>query len=106
MQVTTKYRNEDEKSEYVKKCERKFTDSVKECANRIASDVNLKFITLSGPTCSGKTTAAEILKKTLDALGRKTEVISIDDFYYERDSLSQSGKFAKLANCKLEFKHS
>ena len=26
--------------------------------------------------------------------------------YYERDSLSQSGKFAKLVNCKLEFKHS
>ena len=25
--------------------------------------------------------------------------------YYERDFLSQSGKFAKLANCKLEFKH-
>ena len=26
--------------------------------------------------------------------------------YYERDTLSQSGKFEKLANYKLEFKHS
>lgn len=46
-----------------------------------------KLISLSGPTCSGKTTAAAMLEKNLETYGGEVHTVSIDDFYYGRDYL-------------------
>ena len=48
---------------------------------------NLRFLGLTGPTCSGKTTAAKKLTDYLERHGRRVHVISIDDFYYDKDYL-------------------
>ncbi len=40
--------------------------------------------TLSGPTCSGKTTTAHRLDEAFSKLGKRVEVISIDDFFKSR----------------------
>ncbi len=49
----------------------------------------LHFIGLTGPTCSGKTTAAKKLTETLAAHGRRLHVISLDDFYFEKEYLHE-----------------
>ena len=40
-----------------------------------------RFVLLSGPSSSGKTTTAGMLKAALAAKGTVTHVISLDDFY-------------------------
>lgn len=47
----------------------------------------LRFFGLTGPTCSGKTTAARMLTERLEVLGHSVHVISIDDFYFEKNYL-------------------
>lgn len=56
-------------------------------ARRIADESNLKLIGLTGPSCSGKTTAAHKLTQILEETGRTVHVISIDDFYYDTSYL-------------------
>ena len=46
-----------------------------------------RILTLAGPSCSGKTTTAEMLKQEFAAIGKHLHTISIDDFYYDRDVL-------------------
>lgn len=45
-----------------------------------------KVYTLSGPTCSGKTTTAHLLDEAFTRAGKRVEVISIDDFFASRPS--------------------
>lgn len=47
-----------------------------------------RILTLAGPSCSGKTTTAEMLKLEFAAIGKHLHTISIDDFYYDRDVLA------------------
>ena len=78
--------------EYIRKCDGDFSERLNRVADEIAEG-NERVICLSGPTCSGKTTAAAMIALRLTAGGRNVHVISIDDFYFDRDylhSLSQS----------------
>lgn len=55
----------------------------------------VKAIALCGPTCAGKTTTAKKIAQYLERDGKRVHVISIDDFYYDRDVLkarSQNGE--------------
>ncbi len=52
----------------------------------IKSGVNI--IGLTGPSCSGKTTMAEILISHLEESGRRAHVISLDDFFFENEILN------------------
>ena len=63
--------------------ERKLCD----VAETFAADPELRFFGLTGPTCSGKTTAARMLTRCLEQKGKTVQVISIDDFYYEKSYL-------------------
>lgn len=92
MEIKTCFKDENEKREFVDLCEREFSESVKSCAKSLAETEDLKFITLSGPTCSGKTTAAELLVDAMNVCGKSVGVISIDDFYLERRVLDSRGK--------------
>lgn len=47
----------------------------------------VKAIVLCGPSCAGKTTTAKKITKMLEEKGKRVHVLSIDDFYYERDLL-------------------
>lgn len=56
-------------------------------AGDILADPSIRLLGLTGPTCSGKTTAAAMLTRSLEAHGRAVHIISIDDFYYSQDIL-------------------
>ena len=58
--------------------------AVEDC---FAGDVRL--MSLSGPTCAGKTTAATKLTEGLRARGCAVHIVSLDDFYYDHDTLHQ-----------------
>lgn len=55
---------------------------------RTAAAGGRRILTLAGPSCSGKTTTAEMLKLEFTAIGKHLHTISIDDFYYDRDVLA------------------
>lgn len=58
-------------------------------ARALSKIPNLRFLGLTGPTCSGKTTAAKKLTDYLERHGHRVHIISIDDFYYDKDYLRQ-----------------
>lgn len=58
-----------------------------EVANRISAIPSLRLIGLTGPTCSGKTTTARLLTEVFERCGRRVHVVSIDDFYYDKEYL-------------------
>ncbi|MBO4264648.1 MAG: hypothetical protein J5922_01030 [Clostridia bacterium] len=62
---------------------------VENAAKKIAALGKLKYLFLSGPTCSGKTTTAKILTKEFAKHNRSVKLISIDDFYFNRDDLAR-----------------
>ncbi|MBR2721754.1 MAG: hypothetical protein IKB75_03140 [Clostridia bacterium] len=81
------FANEAEKRAFVAACDQQLEDRMEALAARIAEDENLHFIGLTGPSCAGKTTAAHKLTHVLEAHGHRVHVISIDDFYYDKEYL-------------------
>ena len=80
----------DEGIALVKQNEREVDERLSACAAAISADCvahGVRGIRLSGPTCVGKTTAADKLTEALEAAGRVVHPISIDDFFYGRDVL-------------------
>lgn len=78
------FSSEQEKKNFVSKCEHDFEQRLDEAVEKVV-EANVKILLLSGPTCSGKTTTANKLISELEATGKKITIISIDDFFYERD---------------------
>lgn len=76
-----------EARQFVMTCEKDFEDRFDTVLDKIANISDLKILTLSGPTCSGKTTAANKIISELAERGRRVNVISIDDFYLDKKIL-------------------
>ncbi len=74
--------------EFIENCDAKFDEELSLAAHRVFSG-NEKIIGLTGPTCSGKTTAAKKLKTILEGMGKRMQVISLDDFFKDEFSKSQ-----------------
>lgn len=62
---------------------------------------DLHFLGLTGPTCSGKTTSANLLTDVFESAGKQVHVISIDDFYYDKAYLLEMTKKKGLS--KLDY---
>ncbi len=78
----------EEAKEFVRAADENFfsrLDAV--CREIIGSGAGV--IGLTGPSCSGKTTMAKILISHLEEKGKKTHVISLDDFFFENDVLHE-----------------
>lgn len=90
---------------FVLECENKYISQVKDIAKSIAKADGIKFILLSGPSCSGKTTSAKILFNELALYGREAAVVSIDDFYRDRGDISDDEKpdFESASALDLEY---
>lgn len=71
-----------EASDFINKCENNFKYKLDQTVSEIIGRGN-RVITLSGPTCSGKTTTAKALVEGLEGKGLCAVVISIDDFYLD-----------------------
>lgn len=82
------FETEEEKLRFVLEGEERFRTGVHAVAERILA-AQPGIVTLSGPTCSGKTTTANILIARLAEKGFRVRVISIDDFYRNRDELAE-----------------
>jgi len=85
--VNRTIRSEKEAAEFVRICDRNFEHRLYQLVHSIVCDSTPEVITLSGPTCSGKTTAARMLTAEIEAAGRKAMVLSIDDFFRDRSTL-------------------
>ncbi len=83
----TLFKGEADKIAYVNACEAKYEAELDEAVKKILAKRDHHILMLSGPTCSGKTTTARKLIDELHAEGKRVKVISIDDFFYEREVL-------------------
>jgi uridine kinase len=81
------FKSQDEARNFVLSCEWDFEKRLNDTITKMEKLSALRFITLSGPTCSGKTTAAKKIISEFAKIGRGVNVISIDDFYYDKDIL-------------------
>jgi len=79
-------------AEWIKECEKRFYDNFYGIVRDICEDRHLRIVRLFGPTCSGKTTAADILISLFEKFGKKAHVVSIDDFFFGRDDLIRRSK--------------
>lgn len=73
---------------YIRDTDRDFAMRLSHIAKAV-SRRNARLISLSGPTCSGKTTAARLLEREIETYGGEVHTVSIDDFYYSRDYLHE-----------------
>lgn len=81
-----------EAAAFVATCEASYNDAVRNAARRILSSDTYRMVTLSGPTCSGKTTTASRLLAAVTAADKDLHIISIDDFYYHRADIIRRAK--------------
>ncbi len=56
-------------------------------AKEILSDPHIQIVTVTGPTCSGKTTTSDKLTARLEMAGHPVFMVSFDDFYKNRADL-------------------
>ena len=82
-------KNEDELRAFVQICDARFERSLDKVVRKVARTPDLKLIGLTGPTCAGKTTAANKLTDYLQTHGHRVHVISVDDFYYDKEYLNR-----------------
>lgn len=74
-------------AEFIKSCNEEYLNSIRQIAQRISQDNNIKIVAIAGPSGSGKTTTAHILQENLKSAGEKVAVVSLDDFYLEEGDL-------------------
>lgn len=82
--INIAFKSEQEKIDFVNDCEADFERRLDEATKKITSSSVINIL-LSGPTCSGKTTTANKIIGDYHEAGKEVTVISIDDFFYERD---------------------
>jgi uridine kinase len=87
VEAKTVFGGEAEKRAYVESCEAGYEAALDDAVARVVANPDCRIITLTGPTCSGKTTTARKLISEFSEAGRSVHVISIDDFYYDKEVL-------------------
>ena len=80
----------------IKLFESSFNNELYNVANKIV-DSKAKFILVSGPSSSGKTTTCKRMALTVAALGKKVTMISTDDYFFNLEDSP------KLSNGKYDF---
>lgn len=95
-----KFASEEEKINYVKECDADFETRLDAVIKELCETDGLQFVTLSGPTCSGKTTASKKMVSEFSERGKTVKIISIDDFFRDRTELERE---AVRTGGKLDF---
>ncbi len=74
--------------EFVHVCEAKHNQLIAEIGQNIIKDIdNIRLVAIAGPSSSGKTTFSTRLRIELMALGLKPVMISLDDYYLDREAI-------------------
>lgn len=72
--------------DFVQMCEARHNEQLTTLGNAIESDIeNIRLIAIAGPSSSGKTTFCNRLRIELLARGINPVMISMDDYYFEKD---------------------
>ena len=94
------YDTAEETRAYIEACESEFDAQLGRAAETVLSS-GARTVTLSGPSCSGKTTTASRLCEALTESGRTVHAVSIDDFYRDRDHAAM--KITKSGELKPDY---
>lgn len=72
---------------FILQCERRYQNIIDSIAQRIVDEEGREIVMLAGPSSAGKTTTARKLSECLIKKGIKTYVLSLDDFYLNREDI-------------------
>lgn len=72
---------------FIKQCEARYQNIIDGIAQRIIDEEGREIVMLAGPSSAGKTTTARKLSESLIKKGVKTYVLSLDDFYFNREDI-------------------
>ena len=81
--INISFLNEQDKINFVNRCEAEFEERLSEVSNRV-KNTGVESLLLSGPTCAGKTTTANKIISDFEKSGRPVTVVSFDNFFKER----------------------
>ena len=84
------YINEQAKNntlDFVLKCEQRYHNIINDISEHIENEKGREIVMLAGPSSAGKTTTAKKLCEALNNKGIKTYVLSLDDFYLNREDI-------------------
>lgn len=83
------YINENAKDpkQFIAQCEERYQNIIDGIAKRIIDEEGREIVMLAGPSSAGKTTTARKLSESLIKKGVKTYVLSLDDFYLNREDI-------------------
>lgn len=70
---------------FIRSCELGFNLEINDTASRICRDKEVKFVMISGPSSSGKTTVTKRLANYFELYGKDPIVISLDDYFKNRE---------------------
>ena len=70
----------------VQRAEDEYHDRISRIAEKIVNNKEIRLVLIAGPSGSGKTTTANLISDRIKSLGRKSKVVSLDDFYRDRES--------------------
>ncbi len=73
--------------EFIARCETRYRNIITDVVKKICDGEGRKVVMLAGPSSSGKTTTANKIVDGINAQGAKAYVLSLDDFYKNRDTL-------------------
>ena len=72
---------------FIKECEERYEKIINEIAERIITEEGREIVMLAGPSSAGKTTTARKIKEKLEQNNVKAYVLSLDDFYLNREDI-------------------
>lgn len=73
--------------QFIVQCEERYQNIIDGIAKRIIDEEGREIVMLAGPSSAGKTTTARKLSESLIKKGVKTYVLSLDDFYLNREDI-------------------
>lgn len=85
--VTLEYINQQitaNASAYIQQCEENYKKQIVSCVSSVCEKGGRRLIMLAGPSSSGKTTTACLIKEEAKKHSRSATVISLDDFYKDQ----------------------
>ncbi len=74
-------------AQFVQRSEDAYEQQLEAVKMTILRQKTIQFLTITGPTCSGKTTTSSKLSTLLEKAGRTVFPVSLDDFYRDRENL-------------------
>ena len=99
-QIRTIFKNEKEKKAFVLQEDLAFGERILSSVKQLVLNEPVRIMTVSGPSCSGKTTTADLICRALKQSGKNVHVISLDNFFLSRSFLL---KRAAEKGTKIDF---